>query len=160
MTFDTTITLPGGKYLTGYFLDTADSQLQYLSGELLSYSGNLSFNTGATFSTGGRIDFGDIINDDNNPATNETIKLRTTYRLKTTAPAGTAKVTTGTFYYAAVNVAATSNVNYRLPTATILKSANPTTADASDTITYSIKVTNTSANAHGYDYVLTDIMPA
>lgn len=100
------------------------------------------------------------MNDDNNPASNETITLRTTYRVKTTATALTNRVTTGTFYYTTTNVAATSNVNYRLPTTTIVKSVNPTLADASDTLTYSIKVTNTSATAHGYNYALTDIMPS
>jgi uncharacterized repeat protein (TIGR01451 family) len=42
----------------------------------------------------------------------------------------------------------------------IVKSVSPTTADAGDEVTFSIKVTNTSTTAHGYDWTLTDIMPS
>lgn len=164
VTFDTTIYLSWGTYLTGYYDDTVDTNLQYLSWEILSYSGNLNFNTWATFSSTGRIVFGTIVNDDATPSTKEAITLRTTYRLKNTvsdANLNTNKSTTGKFWYNTTSITSSaSNVVYRKPTITIVKSATGTLVDASDIVTYTIKVTNTNANAHGYDYTLTDVMPS
>ncbi len=160
-TFDTTITFSWWTYINSYYIDSIQdtTMLDFLTWSIVSYSWSLNFNSGAVFSSTWYINFWNLVNTDNTPSTRETIVLRTRYRLKTNATAQTNRTTTWRYYYNSTNISANSNINYRLPTTTIVKSVNPTTADASDIVTYSIKVTNTSANAHWYDYTLTDIMP-
>ncbi len=152
--YENIITLPGGRYNNSTFVDTANANLQFLTGTVVWYSGSLSFSTGTTF-TWNTVNFWTINNSDTWTGI-ETIVIYTTYKTKTGATNGS-KVTTWTFNYNATNKAATKNVSVTQPNILVNKSVTPTTWDAGDTINYTISLTN-NGNANAYDLALTDTL--
>lgn len=154
-TFETVITLPAGTYNSSSFQDTSNSNLSFLSGSVVSFSGALSFSTWTGFLSN-TATFWTLINSDTDTATPETIVIHSTYRVKTSASNGS-KYTRGRFYYGWGNVYRNSNITVRQPNIILNKSVSPLSWDAGDTLTYTIALNN-SWNAKAYDLVLTDIL--
>lgn len=80
------------------------------------------------------------------------------YRVKTNATVGN-KTDTATFAYSAANLSGNLTPSVAIPSVTFTKTANVTGGDSSDTVTYTVTVSN-SASAHAYDVSVWDNLPS
>jgi hypothetical protein len=74
------MTLPKGTYTFAQYSETINSNLQFISGAVIAYSGSLTFSSGTVFS-GSAVPFGTIINSDMGTGTLETVVIDMTYRV-------------------------------------------------------------------------------
>ena len=157
--YHTVITVPNGTFDLANYAETINSNLQFISGSVLAYSGSLGFAGSTTFS-GSSVPFGTITNTDIDIDTLETIIVETTYRTKNTALAGTNYVNNGIFTYSSTSTASALNINIVKPVITLTKLVSPFTGDAGDVVTYTITANNTSTTAPVYDVRITDLLPS
>lgn len=129
---------------------------------------------------GGRVatfNLGTLLNSDNNNVITETVTLTYTavvlnqagndrgVQLNNSAQLGwTATISiTGSLTPTAQSLTTVSAANVTIvePTLTVSKVITPSTADASDVLTYTLRITNTApSNTEAYNVVLTDVIPA
>ncbi len=162
--FETVITLPWWTYNSSSFRDIIDnSYLDYVTWTIVSVSPWLTLdNPTWNFSMSSSelvVDFWNIVNNDMDSSTPETIVIHTIERAKNAA--SNSRVTRSRFSYNWTSLdSANSNVNLFEPNLTISKIANPTSWDAWDIIWFTVTVSNLSPNAPAYDLALTDVFPS
>lgn len=158
VTFRTTITLPNGTYNSSSFTEDLHSHLEFLTGSVISSSWALTFSTGTWFISNS-VNFGTIINTNTGTTSSETIIIETQARSKNTASKWSNRKAEWEFYYNSLNKTINTPVDILEPLLNITKTVSPTTADAWDSITYTINIShNWSSNSSAYDLVLKDVI--
>ena len=181
VTYEVIVTVPQGSSPAVTLVDKLDNGLAFVSFDSISASGGLSTTATGGFdgvkarvavSNGGRdatFDFGDVENaaDDGDP---ESITLRYTVAVRNAIANqnGNQRNNAATWSWddaggAPVGTATGSapNVTIREPALTVTKVANPATADAGDTVTYTITVANPSSSpVDAFNVTLDDVVPA
>jgi len=153
-TYRTIITLPQGTYNNSSFVYSNDSNLEFITGSVVSNSWSLSFSTWTWF-IWNTADFGTIINSDNDDSTQETIVLESTFKVSTWAINNSIENNNWQFNYNWNSINKTNSLNIVEPNIVLNKSVNPITWNAWDTLNYTINLNN-SWNANAYDLVLKD----
>jgi uncharacterized repeat protein (TIGR01451 family) len=135
--------------------------IEFLTGEVVAYSGSISFSSGAVFD-GNRVNFGTMVNADATPATLETIILRTVGRIKnsTDVRQATNRHARGRLYYDITSTSSNTPLDIILPSISLDKGAQPfNNLNASSPTTFDLTITN-SGLATGYNISLQDMLPA
>jgi uncharacterized repeat protein (TIGR01451 family) len=159
VTYRSIITVPNGTYNLANYTETINQNLQFLSGMVVASSGSLSFSSGTTFSWT-TVNFGTLINSDTTSSTLETIIIDTTYRVRQAALPGSNYTNNATFNYSATSIGSPLYVNVRKPNLTLSKVATPTVGQYGTIVSYTVTVSNTSANANAYDINIADVLPS
>ncbi|MBI4762444.1 MAG: sortase [Chloroflexota bacterium] len=167
-TYTVTLTIPEGVTSNAQLVDTLDAGLAFVALDSATLSPSLSI-TGSTtpsVAAGGQavtFNFGDITNSDNDNTTAETITL--TYRVVALNVAGNQS---GTLLNNAARFtwnggsasASAANLTVIEPTVNTAKSVLPTTADAGDTVTFTVTLSNpASGSTTAYDVTWSDVIP-
>jgi len=153
--FETILTLPNWTYENSSFQFTENSNLEFLTGAVLSNSWTISFWSWTTF-IWDTVNFWNIINSDLDINTDETIILNSTFRAKITTTNWN-KYTQWRFYYNGLNISKDKSIEVKQPNIIISTSLNPINWDAWDILDYTISLNNTW-NANAYDLVLKDVL--
>lgn len=162
--FETIITLPWWWYDSTSFRDIIDNwYLDYVTWSIVSISPSLSLENPAwiftMISNELNINFWDIINNDTDLWSAETIVIHTTERAKNVWVANRTTRSRLTYNWLNLN-SSNSNVDLFEPNVSISKTANPTSWDAWDTVWFTVTVSNSNSTAPAYDLELTDIFPS
>ncbi len=155
-------TLPSGLALTGVDSITASAALTSSVGTMATVLAN----TQAALAAPGRplnISFGTLTNSDTNNAVAETITV--VYRAVVLNVAGnqsgsSVKNSVKLTYTGGASKTAAAPVTVVEPNLTVTKTVAPTSADAADTVTYSIVVQHSAtSNADGFNVSMSDLVP-
>ncbi|MBS8122070.1 DUF11 domain-containing protein, partial [Candidatus Vampirococcus lugosii] len=161
ISFETTITLSGGTYIGTSFEENLHSNLEFISGSIVSLGSDLTFSgssiTTGTIFTGTTIDFGDIVNSSTNP---QSIVIQTNAIVKNTISKGTNRKAEGEFNYSSKSISKNTPVNILEPNLDISKTVNPSNAQVGDEVSYEINIEhNSSSNSPAYNLNVKDILP-
>jgi len=154
-TYRTIITLPHWTYNNSSFVYSNDSDLEFITWAVVASSWSLSFSTWTWF-TWNTVDFGTIVNTDNDNNSLETIVLESTFKIKTTA-SNWSKENQWKFNYNSNNKYVDNILNIVQPNIVLNKSVNPNKWKAWDIIDYTISLNN-NWTANAYDLVLKDTL--
>jgi len=169
--YQVVVTLPEGVGSDSQLIDLLDNGLTFLNFDSLIASPGLttsvvgSFpqvlsNAGTLGTVNGLFDFETLTNGDSDNATIETITIQYTVLVNDVAAIsdGVNRNNRVDFNTAETSIRTNApNRTVREPNITVNKTANPIVADAGDTITYSIVVTNTNSTP-AFDVVLEDLL--
>lgn len=167
-TYTVTLTIPEGVTSNAQLVDTLDSGLAFVALDSVTLSPALSI-TGSTtpsVSSGGQVitfNFGDITNSDTDNTTPETIVL--TYHVVAlnilSNQAGTSLNNSAQFTWTGGSASASApNVTVIEPVVNTAKSVLPATADAGDTVTFTVTLSNpASGSTIAYDVTWSDTVP-
>jgi LPXTG-site transpeptidase (sortase) family protein len=169
VTYQVTLTIPEGTTLNAGLVDTLDSGLAFvaLDSAVLSPALSISGSTTPSVSPGGQVvtfGFGTVTNSDTNNATPETITL--TYRVVVlnviSNQSGTLLNNSAQFTWGGGSASASApEVAVIEPTINTTKSVLPTTADAGDTVAFTVTLANPAAGSTtAHDVTWSDTVPA
>jgi uncharacterized repeat protein (TIGR01451 family)/fimbrial isopeptide formation D2 family protein len=176
--YQATVTVPEGLSTTVALVDTLDAGLAFVSVDSLSASPALTTdvvggfpqvlaNAQAALAAPGAsatFDFGTLTNSDINNGADETIVLTYTVAVLNSAGnnRGVGRNNSAAWSWSEGSVTGSApNVVIVEPTLQVVKTVLPTTADAGDTVTFTIVLSHTGAsNADAFEVSFSDIVPA
>ena len=176
-TYDVTVSVPEGVTPSAALVDTLPAGLAIVgvdsitpsSGSLTSSLGSWStvLSNDVTIGSNGSsatFNLGDVTNADRNNSVVDTLTIQ--YRVVALNVAGNtqgkALTNAASFTYTGGSASASATATVVAPLLTLDLSSNKPTAEAGDTVTYTVTVANLAANGSGadaYDVNLTDLLP-